>query len=61
MEEARFYVGKHEVIIERFGKNDFAVYFVEADFSVRGTMAEVISEIADTYADCINDISDFIE
>ena len=55
MEEARINVGGHEMVIERFGKNDYSVYYVEGDCSTRGTLAQVFSDICDTYGDCIND------
>lgn len=56
MEETRINIGGHEVIIERFGKDDYAVYYVGADCSTRGTLAEIFADICDTYGGCINDI-----
>lgn len=56
MEETRMNIGGHEVVIERFGKNDYAVYYVEEDCSTRGTLAGIFTDICDTYGDCINDI-----
>lgn len=56
MEECRLNIGGHELVIERFGKNDYSVYFVEWDCSVRGTLPEVLAEICDNFGDRINDI-----
>lgn len=33
------------IIIQRWGQNDYDVYFSESDCSVRGTLLEVIQEI----------------
>lgn len=56
MEECRLNIGGHELIIERFGKNDYSVYYVEWDQSVRGTLPEILAEICDNFGNCINDI-----
>lgn len=38
-----------QIEIWRFGKNDYAVNFIENECSVRGTLAEVMDEIYSVY------------
>lgn len=57
MEESKFYVGGHEVIIGRIYRNEYFVYFKDCDYSIRGTLPEVFEAIVDEYGDCINDIT----
>ena len=43
--ETGFSIGNETIVIERFGKNDYAVYLTNSDYSVRGTLLEVLTEI----------------
>lgn len=43
--ETVFSVGNETIVIERFGKNDYSVYLTNGDYSVRGTLLDVITEI----------------
>lgn len=51
--EARYEARGEDIIdvieIWRFGKNDYAVNFINADCSVRGTLAEVMEELFSTF------------
>lgn len=55
MIETTINIGGHKMVIERFDMDDYAVYYVDYDRSTRGTLAEVMSDICDTFGDCIND------
>lgn len=51
---------RHELMhdiakVYKHGENDFSVYFVYADYSVRGTYEDVQNEIAEAIdAECLN-------
>ena len=49
MEITRWKTDNELIILEQFGPNDFAVYFDNADCSVRGTLLEVMQEINETF------------
>ena len=51
--EARYEARSEEITdaieIYRHGKNDYEVYYCNADCSVRGTLAEVMEELYSTF------------
>ncbi len=51
--EVRFETRGSDIVdvieVWRFGKNDYAVNFINADCSVRGTLAEVMDELYSTF------------
>lgn len=40
------------VEVERYGHNDYAVYFEDADYSVRGNLFDIIHEIVNVFYNC---------
>ena len=40
------------VEVERYGHNDYVVYFVDADYSVRGNLLDIIHEIVNVFYNC---------
>ena len=45
MEEYRVSVAGQDVIVTRHGENDYDAYFMDEDFSIRGTFGEVLDNI----------------
>ena len=45
MEEYRVSVAGQEVIVTRHKENDYDVYFMDDDYSVRGTFGEILDNI----------------
>ena len=45
MEEYKILIAGQDVIVTRWGVNDYDAYFTEDDFSVRGTFSEVLENI----------------
>lgn len=51
IKETRFAVDDDIIEIWRYGRNDYCAYWVNGDYSIRGTLAEVMTEIFSIYED----------
>lgn len=38
-------VGKETIEIWRFGKNDYAINYFDADYSLRGTLTDILTDL----------------
>ena len=47
MEETKIALVNENAVVQRYGDDDYAVYFENADFSIRGTMQDIMQELVD--------------